>query len=204
MRSQLANFGHIPYGQSLTGLLFFNISNLHGCEEPGAEGLEAWYRRVFGEGEVRDGSGNRMPIIFLVKRSAKCSYVQQVRNVQNSGGAMAIIANTQVGVDVEEEVMSDDGTGSTIHIPSLLISYRDGYILEKHFLHTKPHHHNQTVLKVEFITEYKWDTDDNQVVSVDFWYNPADDRSLDFISSVARYVEPLTKYIDFKPKIVTW
>ena len=87
IRSQLANFGHIPYGQSLTGLLFFNISNLNGCEEPYSEGVQAWGDRVFGE------SAERMPVIFLVKRSERCSYVQQVRNVQSAGGAMAIIAN---------------------------------------------------------------------------------------------------------------
>lgn len=41
-------------------------------------------------------------------------------------------------------------------------------------------------------------------MTVDFWYNPSDDKSLDFVRNVARYIEPLTKYIDFKPKIVTW
>lgn len=39
---------------------------------------------------------------------------------------------------------------------------------------------------------------------VDFWYNPSEDKSLDFIRNVARYIEPLTKYINFEPKIVTW
>ena len=117
---------------------------------------------------------------------------------------MVIITNNRAGLDVEDEVLSDDGTGAGIRIPALMVSYYDGEILEKHFLNAQPNQHNQTVLKVEFITEYKWDISEQQIVTVDFWYNPSDDKSLDFIRNVARYVEPLTKYIDFKPKLVTW
>lgn len=108
--------------------------------------------------EWRDVLGDEghvsMPAIFLVKRTDKCSYVQQARNVQKSGGAMVLIANTDAGYDIDDEVLSDDGTGAGIRIPALMISNRDGAMLEKHFLHTRPHEHNLTLLKVEFITEY--------------------------------------------------
>ncbi len=34
IQSKMANFGHIPYGQSVIGSLYFNISNLDGCYVP--------------------------------------------------------------------------------------------------------------------------------------------------------------------------
>lgn len=170
--------------------MFFNISNLNGCDAPNMN-----WRSTF---------DNDMPTIFLVKRSDRCSYVQQTRNVQRQGGVMVIIINTD-DKDVTDEVLSDDGTGAGIRIPAMLISMSDGEKLEKNFFHTKPHMHNQTILKAEFITEYQWDMlEERQVVSVDYWYNPSDDKSLDFIRNVAKYIEPLTQYINFEPKIVTW
>jgi len=65
----MANFGHIPYGQSIVGGLFFNISNLNGCDAPRRHHMKA-------EEELNT------PKIFLVKRNRKCSYVTQTRNVE--------------------------------------------------------------------------------------------------------------------------
>ena len=69
---------------------------------------------------------------------------------------MVIIANWD-DKDVADEILSDDGTGAGIRIPAMMISKADGEKLESNFLHTKPHMHNQTILKAEFITEYEWD-----------------------------------------------
>lgn len=66
---------------------------------------------------------------------------------------MIIIANWD-DRDVSDEILSDDGTGAGIRIPAMMISKSDGDRLEKNFLHTRPHEHNKTVLKAEFITEY--------------------------------------------------
>lgn len=51
--------------------------------------------------------------------------MRKVRNIENVGGAVAIIYDN-TDEDVENIVMSDDGTGGGIRIPSMLISKNDG------------------------------------------------------------------------------
>jgi hypothetical protein len=51
--------------------------------------------------------------------------VRKVRNMENIGAAVAIIYDT-TEEDVDNIVMSDDGTGGGIRIPSMLIGKTDG------------------------------------------------------------------------------
>jgi len=88
-----------------------------------------------------------------------------------------------------------------LRIPALLIGKSDGAKLLRAFIDAKPKEKKLLMLNAEFITEYKWDYFGDQVVKADFWYNPSDDRALDFIKDVARYIEPLSRVIEFEPKI---
>merc|ERR1711904_389150 len=57
-----------------------------------------------------------------------CSFVTKVRDIQNTGGAAAIITNNIRNVPTV--LMSDDGSGSDITIPSIFITYEDGKLLK--------------------------------------------------------------------------
>lgn len=54
-----------------------------------------------------------------------CSFVQKVRNVEKAGGSLAVIIDDS-NADVKDLIMSDDGTGTGIRIPSMMISKKDG------------------------------------------------------------------------------
>jgi len=103
--------------------------------------------------------------------------------------------------DLEKQPMADDGTGAGLRIPALLIGKSDGDKLLRAFIDAKPDEKKLLMLNAEFITEYKWDYFGDQIVKADFWYNPSDDKALDFIKDVARYIEPLSRVIEFEPKI---
>ena len=49
----------------------------------------------------------------------------KVRNIENDGIPVAIIVDN-IDEDVEHVVMSDDGTGNGLTIPSMIISKLDG------------------------------------------------------------------------------
>jgi hypothetical protein len=56
----------------------------------------------------------------MVADRGGCTFVQKVRNMEDAGVAVAIIVdNKSEGVD--DIIMSDDGSGDGIRIPSLLI-----------------------------------------------------------------------------------
>lgn len=111
--SSVANFGHIPYGHSIIGRVWFDEENRDGCH--------SFRINITGEG---DPDAYPSPIV-LVERG-NCSFVKKVRNVEHAGGSMAVIIDNKKGEIVEKVIMVDDGTGSGIKIPSMLISKKDG------------------------------------------------------------------------------
>ena len=65
--------------------------------------------------------------IILVKRG-ECSFVKKVRNIERAGGKAGVVVDDKME-DVQYVIMSDDGTGSGIRIPSMLIGRSDGQLL---------------------------------------------------------------------------
>jgi len=67
----------------------------------------------------------------LVDRG-NCTFVTKVRNIEKAGGSLAVIIDNSGTRDIKNVVMSDDGTGTGIRIPSMLISQHDGEILKEY------------------------------------------------------------------------
>ena len=55
-----------------------------------------------------------------------CHFVVKAQNVEAFGGLMMIVIDNKQNEDIDHIVMADDGKGSTVHIPSFLISFKDG------------------------------------------------------------------------------
>ena len=60
-----------------------------------------------------------VPVILLDR--GECSFVQKVRNVEKVGANVALIGDTKIE-NSEVFIMSDDGSGHSINIPSFFIS----------------------------------------------------------------------------------
>lgn len=71
-----------------------------------------------------DSDGDITPF-FIAKRGGGCSFVKKVRNMENIGVAVGIIVDS-MEESVDNVIMSDDGTGGGIRIPSMLIAPSDG------------------------------------------------------------------------------
>jgi hypothetical protein len=72
---------------------------------------------------TKDADGDITP--FIIAERGGCSFVKKVRNLENIGAAVAILVDNS-DEEIENIVMSDDGTGGGIRIPSMLISKSDG------------------------------------------------------------------------------
>ena len=59
--------------------------------------------------------------IFAIADRGECAFVEKVRNMEMLGAALGIVIDS-TGESIESIVMSDDGTGAGIRIPSMLIS----------------------------------------------------------------------------------
>jgi hypothetical protein len=112
----LSNFGVIPYGHSLIGRIYYDPKNANGC-------------LPFEEFDYsKDPDDDKHPTPIILVERGNCTFVKKVRNIEHSGGRLGIVIDDK-NEDVTGVIMSDDGTGMGISIPSLLIGKNDGKVL---------------------------------------------------------------------------
>ena len=110
VNTSVANFGLIPYGHSIIGQPFFDKDNEFGC-------------LIFDQFPF---SKNEKKSPIVVVRRGNCSFVQKARNIENAGGKLAIIVDEVDNETMDEIIMVDDGTGSGVKIPTLMINKKEG------------------------------------------------------------------------------
>ena len=125
-------------------------------------------------GENPDDDMSYLPP-FMVAERGDCSFVKKVRVMEEAGVALAIIADN-TNEDISNIVMSDDGTGSGIRIPSVLISKADGQILTD-FMRTAS---QEQLDQISILVNFDMTNPDNRV-EYDIWYSSSNDQALDFI-----------------------
>lgn len=137
IRANYANFGYVPYGQTIIGHLHYNASDSDACEE-------------FGDGAALERTQEDISPFYLAMRG-NCSFVQKVRNLENIGVAVAIIVDSKRDEMVDEILMSDDGTGGGIRIPSMLIGKNDGDKLISWYANATEEERAQLIMMSDFI-----------------------------------------------------
>lgn len=110
----------------------------------------------------------------MISYRGDCSFVQKVRNMENFGISVAIIVDNRPEM-VDEILMSDDGTGGGIRIPSMLIGENDGKKLIEWYKQASDKERKSMVLMCEFVMP------EHQNVNVDFWFTSSSDRAIDFL-----------------------
>ena len=111
IRANYANFGFVPYGQTIMGILHYPDMHPFACEE-----MDDKENKLHRQDDISP---------FMIARRGECSFVQKVRNMENLGVAVSIIIDNRPEM-IDEILMSDDGTGGGIRIPSMLIGTNDG------------------------------------------------------------------------------
>ena len=129
-----------------------------------------------------------------------CTFVTKVRNVERAGGSLAVIIDDSFE-DVSKVIMSDDGTGTGIRIPAMLIGKKEGQIL-KDFLTKQP---LEVSAKASLSAEFVFKNQDNKV-KWEMWYTSTNDKALDFIRNFRDNTQLMAAdpQIEFTPRLVTW
>lgn len=110
-----------------------------------------------------------------------------------------VVDNNPEGID--GIVMSDDGTGAGIRIPSMLIGQKDGEILFDFMDNCTEEELKQIAIMAEFKMTH---TGDKNVVEFDFWYSSSNDKALDFLEDFAEMDEKLGEEVKLTPHFVFW
>lgn len=161
-----ANFGFIPYGHTIFGAIAFEKEAHNMCgnsdELPGLIKSENGYPT------------------FAIADRGDCSFVEKVRNMEILGAALGIVVDN-TDEDIDSLVMSDDGSGAGIRIPSMIISSKDG----KKLLDFLERCSEEELAQLTLIAEFDISRPDNRV-EYDFWFTQTDDKAMDFLSDFAR------------------
>jgi hypothetical protein len=74
----------------------------------------------------REGDPDQEFSPIVIMERGGCTFVRKARNVQELGGALTIVIDNRDYSSPESLIMIDDGTGTSIAIPTILISKEDG------------------------------------------------------------------------------
>lgn len=168
------------------GKLHFDANNELGCEEYSLNDKSELER-----------SADITP--FYIATRGGCSFVQKVRNMENIGVSVGIVIDDHAEF-IDNVLMSDDGTGGGIRIPSMLISKTDGNLLLKWIASASQADKSQLVVMAEFVMNHE----SNNKVEYDFWLTSSSNRALDFIEDFKVFHERLGGNVTFTPHYVFW
>lgn len=108
-------------------------------------------------------------------REGNCSFFEKVRNIENAGGHLAIIIS-ETEDSVNGIFLSEEGLGSDITIPAILVSRKDGQKLADYYVRHPTKEDNRDIrLEVQFQNEKLDNT-----VRYDVWYSPEQDSAYSF------------------------
>jgi hypothetical protein len=114
------------------------------------------------------------------------------------GVAVAIIIDDSEE-NIDNVIMSDDGTGGGIRIPSMLVGKTDGKKLIDFLKRASEDELDQTAVMAQFVMEKPDDR-----VEYDVWFTSSNDRALDFISDFKEQDLKLDDKVLMTPRYVFW
>ena len=118
--------------------------------------------------------------------------------MESIGVAVAIIID-DTDEDIENVIMSDDGTGGGIRIPSMIIGKTDGKKLIDYLQRASEEELDQTAIMAQFVMDKPDDR-----VEYDVWFTSSNDRALDFISDFKDQDSKLGEKVLMTPRYVFW
>ena len=142
---------------------------------------------------VNEEKSETFPTKILIARRGSCSFVNKVRNAERAGASLLVVVDNQEE-KVKNVIMGDDGTGTGIRIPSMLIGKSDGEALIEFARQKKG-----ATLSAEFAVKEK-----TNFVDIEFWYSSNNQLALDFVKEFDKYAHKLKGYVNIKPRFVTW
>lgn len=183
--SSLANFGNPPYGSVIVGRLFepVNHSDKSGCGSI-----------VPMDFSYGDPDYVVTPILLLER--GNCPFVQKTRHAQDIG-ASAVIISDNSDEDPTNIVMSDDGTGGNLNIPSFLIRKSDGDLLRNAIM-------VEGMKGVVSLTLTFEITQGLGNVTYEIWMSSDQDVARAFLNDFAVYARKLQEITVMTPHYVLW
>lgn len=138
----------------------------------------------------REDEEVRLIQIFLVRRGL-CSFTAKVKVAREKGAHAVIVVDAAdsplTREDIQDMIVADDGYGSEISVPSILLSKEDGQKLI------------DAARKSQVIVELAWDVPSNHIVALDLWMSSGARDTMRFLAEFAPKRKALNEALSFAP-----
>jgi len=181
-----AVFGAPYYGEHVLGRLRTSTSKgNHYCSEDDYD-----LPPVQSTGSIH-ATGERIHDILVLELNTHCTACKKVRIAQSKGASAVVFIDVSGDSEklVQEKILGDDGWGSEVTIPSILVSRAVGDKLFAAVSHSDK----------DVVVELAWDIPQSQVVSVDFWWSSGARGAEEFLQHFKDYAEVLGHSMQFVP-----
>jgi PA domain len=183
--SSLGNFGNPPYGTSLVGRVYYpeKIDERDGCKPLTP---------------IKFASDPEIPStpILLLDRG-ECYFVIKTRHAEDIGASLVLIANN-LDNDVATIIMTDNGRGGNLQIPTVLISKIDANTIKNYL--NDPTYKTHVSLSVSFDIKKN-----SNKISYSLWTSPTLENSRYFLMHFAEFGTKLDKSVAlFVPHYILW
>lgn len=169
----------------MVGRLHYPATNQYGCDK--------FTKENFINDYLFDEDDDMTPIV-MVDIGGECSLTQKVRNIEQLGVKMAVIAANVDETSLQDYSMDDDGSGHSLTIPAFLIS-RPSAVSIKHALQVG----EKVVIKgiLEIVHPI------NDFVEYELWYTSIFDLEPNFIFQLYEWHKVVKDRARFTPRILT-
>lgn len=123
----------------------------------------------------------------------------KVREIEHAGGKLGIIVDEVDNESMDSIIMVDDGTGSGIRIPSIMINKKEGEIILDYFGKATAQEKKQISIVATFNIAKPSDH-----VKYDLWVSSSNERGLDFVKDFRHFNDLLGAKVSVTPRYFTW
>ena len=131
-----------------------------------------------------------LPVILIER--GDCTFVTKVRNVEKAGANIALIGDNKEE-DSEVFIMSDDGSGHSINIPSFLLDKQTSDAFEDSYRNGE-----HIIIQVKIETAHSANG-----ATVDLWYSTPFDLSVRQLKDLRKTIPLFGDHIKFDLKVKT-
>eukprot|EP00931_Biecheleriopsis_adriatica_P044898 TRINITY_DN25737_c0_g1_i2.p1 TRINITY_DN25737_c0_g1~~TRINITY_DN25737_c0_g1_i2.p1 ORF type:complete len:486 (+),score=95.45 TRINITY_DN25737_c0_g1_i2:29-1486(+) len=183
-----ATFGAPYYGERVLGqLLYAESKGKDHCDDSDYDLPEP----SRGHSALPARKSHQELVKVVLVRRGQCTFVTKVRVAQEKGAHAVVVVDRATSMKTPEEiqhiVMSDDGWGDSVTIPSMLISRSEGQKLI------------DAAVKQPLVVELVWDIPRGEVVIVDFWMSSASREAGKFLVLFKDCADILKYRLQFVP-----
>ena len=136
--------------------------------------------------------------MILIERG-NCTFVTKSRNVEQIGANALIIGDNKANENVTNLVLSDDGNGNSISIPTFMVRKRTYDLFAKVVENKDSDEQNKLIVKVDL----QMTTIKNGRLTLTIWISSLFDFTPEMLESLGEFLPKMASDVDFEFKILS-